>query len=223
MAAKNHARGLGSWRTWRRECTLKRGLTPPRPIPSWGPKFDGANQGRTRDGLEPPGGSTAARPGPAVMHWPRHVIIAVGSWYLLKELAPLLRPLVLAVFLAYTIQPAHHALRQRVDAKFAGPLLALFMAMALLGLALLVYTNLVDLKAELPHLVERARGLTEQLRTWGHEHLPAWAFDPVPGHDPRRGGDDRTTQDPGVLPGQHRSRLPRRGHGCRVLPDLPAP
>ena len=51
------------------------------------------------------------------------VFIAVGSWYLLKELAPLLRPLVLAVFLAYTILPAHHALRQRVHAKFAGPLL----------------------------------------------------------------------------------------------------
>jgi len=108
------------------------------------------------------------------------VFIAVGGWYLLKELAPLLRPLVLAVFLAYTIQPAHQALRQRVHAKFAGPLLALLMAMALLGLALLVYTNLVDLSAELPHLVERARGLIERLRTWGHEHLPAWAFDPVP-------------------------------------------
>ncbi len=74
------------------------------------------------------------------------VFIAVGSWYLLKELAPLLRPLVLAVFLAYTIQPAHQAVRQRVHAKFAGPLLALLMAMALLGLALLVYTNLVDLR-----------------------------------------------------------------------------
>ena len=108
------------------------------------------------------------------------VFIAVGSWYLLKELAPLLRPLVLAVFLAYTIQPAHQALRQRVQAKFVGPLLALLMAMVLLGLALLVYTNLVDLSAELPHLVERARGLIEQLRTWGREHLPAWAFEPVP-------------------------------------------
>ena len=75
------------------------------------------------------------------------VFIAVGSWYLLKELAPLLRPLVLAVFLAYTILPAHQAIRQRVHAKFAGPLLALLVAMALLGLAMIVYTNLVDLNA----------------------------------------------------------------------------
>ena len=34
---------------------------------------------------------------------------AAGGWYLLKELAPLLRPLILAVFLAYTILPAHRA------------------------------------------------------------------------------------------------------------------
>ena len=40
------------------------------------------------------------------------VFIAVGSWYLLKELAPLLRPLVLAVFLVYTILPARQALRR---------------------------------------------------------------------------------------------------------------
>ena len=35
------------------------------------------------------------------------VACAAGGWYLLKELAPLLRPLILAVFLAYTILPAH--------------------------------------------------------------------------------------------------------------------
>ena len=63
------------------------------------------------------------------------VLCAAGGWYLLKELAPLLRPLILAVFLAYTILPAHHALRRRVQAKFAGPLLALLVAAMILGLA----------------------------------------------------------------------------------------
>jgi len=52
--------------------------------------------------------------------------------------------------------------------------------MALLGLALIIYSNLVDLKAELPQLVERARGLIERLRTWGRDHLPTWVLDPVP-------------------------------------------
>jgi AI-2 transport protein TqsA len=108
------------------------------------------------------------------------VLCAAGGWYLLKELAPLLRPLILAVFLAYTILPAHRALRRKVHAKFAGPLLALLVAAVILGLAVIIYGNLVDLKAELPRLIERARGLIERLRTWGRGHLPAWALDPVP-------------------------------------------
>jgi AI-2 transport protein TqsA len=108
------------------------------------------------------------------------VLCAAGGWYLLKELAPLLRPLILAVFLAYTILPAHRALRQRVHARFAGPLLALLVAAVVLGLAVIIYGNLVDLKAELPRLIERGQGVIDRLRTWGRGHLPAWALEPVP-------------------------------------------
>ncbi|MGZ3415933.1 MAG: AI-2E family transporter, partial [Isosphaeraceae bacterium] len=108
------------------------------------------------------------------------VLCAAGSWYLLKELAPLLRPLILAVFLAYTILPAHRALRRRVPAKVAGPLLVLLVATVVLGLAVLIYGNLIDLKAELPRLIERAQGLIERLRTWGRGHLPVWVLNPVP-------------------------------------------
>jgi AI-2 transport protein TqsA len=108
------------------------------------------------------------------------VLCAAGGWYLLKELAPLLRPLVLAVFLAYTILPVHGALRRRVSAKLAGPLLAVLVAAVVFGLAFIIYGNLVDLKAELPRLIERAQGLIERLRTWGRGHLPAWVLEPVP-------------------------------------------
>jgi AI-2 transport protein TqsA len=108
------------------------------------------------------------------------VLCAAGGWYLLTELAPLLRPLILAVFLAYTILPAHSALRQRVDARLAGPLLALLMVLVVVGLAVIMYGNLLDLQAELPGLIERARGLFERLRTWGRGHLPAWVFHPLP-------------------------------------------
>ncbi len=118
------------------------------------------------------------------------LFIAVASWYLLKELAPLLRPLVLAVFLAYRILPAHQALRRRVHARFAGPLLALLMATALVGLALLIYSNLVDLNAELPQLVERGRRLTERILAWVSAHLPTWALNAMP--DPARAEAEAT-------------------------------
>src|SRR5438094_8310198 len=40
----------------------------------------------------------------AVMRW---LVVAATAWFLLKELAPILRPLLLAVFLAYVILPIH--------------------------------------------------------------------------------------------------------------------
>ncbi len=108
------------------------------------------------------------------------LVCAAGGWYLLKELAPLLRPLTLAVLLAYTILPVYQSLRRRVPARVAGPLLALVVAALVLGLAVLVYGNLVELNAELPRLIERGRGMIERLRAWGRDHLPAWAFAPAP-------------------------------------------
>jgi AI-2 transport protein TqsA len=108
------------------------------------------------------------------------LFLVVGGWYLLKELAPLLRPLVLAVFLAYTIVPAVHGLRRRMPARFASAGLVLVVALAVVGSALLVYKNLVELRAELPRLIDRARFLMDEGRTLAHRHVPAWAFDPRP-------------------------------------------
>lgn len=111
------------------------------------------------------------------LYVPAAVVCAAACWYLLKELAPLLRPLMLAVFLAYTALPVHHRLSRRVPATLAGLLLALLAAVTVLGAALLVYGNLVDLKADMPHLMDRGRGLVEGVRTWGHDHLPAWVLE----------------------------------------------
>ena len=108
------------------------------------------------------------------------LVCAAASWYLLKELGPLLRPLTLAVFLAYTVLPVQRMLRRRVPAIVAGPLLALLVGAAILGLAFLLYGNLVDLKAELPRLIERSRELITQLRAWGRDRLPAWLLTPAP-------------------------------------------
>ena len=149
------------------------------------------------------------------------VVCAAGSWYLLKELAPLLRPLTLAVFLAYTALPVHRRLSRRLPATLAGLFLALLAAVAVLGVAVLIYGNLVDLKAELPRLIDRGRGLVEGVRTWGRDHLPAWVFEPASTPTgPRRIRRRGSRLSP--RPGQRRGGLPGRGPGRRVLPDLPA-
>src|SRR5689334_19634597 len=116
------------------------------------------------------------------------VVCAAGGWYLLKELAPLLRPLVLAVFLLYTILPVHHRVSQWVPSRLAGPLLALLTAVTVLGMAVLLYGNLVALRAELPRLIDRARVIVEGVLAWGRDHLPAWVFEPAA--DAERTGAD---------------------------------
>ena len=122
------------------------------------------------------------------------VLCAAGGWYLLKELAPLLRPLVLAVFLAYTILPAHRALRRWVPAKLSGPLLALLVAAVVLGLAVVIYGNLVDLKSELPR-PDRARPRADRTTPHlGPGPLARLAPRSHPGHGSSRGGDDRAAQ-----------------------------
>jgi AI-2 transport protein TqsA len=119
------------------------------------------------------------------------VVCAAGGWYLLKELAPLLRPLVLAVFLAYTILPVHRRLSQWVPSRLAGLLLALLAVVAVVGMAVLVYENLVALREELPRLIDRARGLVESVRAWGRDHLPAWVFE-LASHPNRAEADTAT-------------------------------
>ena len=130
-------------------------------------------------------GERPIRPGRELipLYVPAAVVGVAGCWYLLKELAPLLRPLMLAVFLAYMILPVHRRLSRRVPATVAGLLLALLAAVAVLVGALLVYGNLVDLKADLPHLIDRGRGLVEGVRTWARGHLPAWVLEPAAAPD----------------------------------------
>ena len=149
------------------------------------------------------------------------VLCAAGGWYLLKELAPLLRPLILAVFLAYTILPAHRALRRRVPAKLSGPLLALLVAVVVLGLAVIIYGNLVDLKSELPLLIERGRRADRTTPHLGPGPLAGLAPRSHPGNGSSRGGDDRAAQGARLQPGKRRGQFLRRGARRRVLPCLP--
>src|SRR5262249_49617054 len=61
------------------------------------------------------------------------LVVGAASWYLLKELASLLRPLLLAVFLCYIIIPSHLRLKQRIP----GPASMLALAGVTVGIILL--------------------------------------------------------------------------------------
>jgi len=107
------------------------------------------------------------------------VIIAAASWYLLKELAPLLRPLLLAVFLAYVIVPGQHRLR-----RMAGPWSILFYAgltvAGMLALTLLIYGSAVELNEELPRLMRRSQAIGERMRQLYLDNFPVWLLGAPP-------------------------------------------
>src|SRR3954453_2578196 len=94
------------------------------------------------------------------------LVIAATSWFLLKELAPLLRPLVLAVFLAYLVVPIHQRLRRRISATASAAVIVGGTLVLVWGLAMMVYGSLVELNADLPRLIDRARKIVDGVRSY---------------------------------------------------------
>lgn len=119
------------------------------------------------NGTEPGGLSRWARAS-TVRTAAAWVVVAAGSWWLLGELATVLRPLLLAVFLGYVLMPYYSRLRHRMPAPLAIGLLAGATTGVLVGLALAVYASLLGLADELPniqaHSAELIRGATEWAR-----------------------------------------------------------
>ncbi len=97
-----------------------------------------------------------------------------AAWYLLKELAPLLRPLFLAVFFCYVILPVHLRLKRRLPAVVSGAVIVFATVAALMLLSLMIYGSVVDLNEDLPSLIDRAREFTTRARGFAQEHLPPW-------------------------------------------------
>lgn len=93
-----------------------------------------------------------------------YLVLAAAAWYLLKELAPVLRPLLLAVFLAYVIIPVQAGLARRTSRVVGYLLLGLLVTAACVLLAALTARSAADLAADLPRHTERIKGVIDQLR-----------------------------------------------------------
>jgi AI-2 transport protein TqsA len=102
------------------------------------------------------------------------LVIAAASWYLLRELAALLRPLLLAVFLCYMIIPLHGRLTQRLPGLLSSAILAGMSVGLMLLLAGLIYSSALEFNEELPALIERGQGLFNEIRRVAVDRLPPW-------------------------------------------------
>jgi len=100
--------------------------------------------------------------------------IAGISWYLLKELAPILRPLLLAFFLCYVILPSHYRLSRYIPTAAADVVLAVGSAGLLALLAWLLVGSAAQLNEEMPQLVKRGEILVSNAEDYVTAHLPPW-------------------------------------------------
>jgi AI-2 transport protein TqsA len=99
----------------------------------------------------PPPGPTAEAPSLATAS--RWIVILVGSYFLLRELGPILKPLFLAVLLGYVILPIHLQVKKRVPGRLS------LVASAILSLILIVLltagiqVTVRTLAVEMPELI----------------------------------------------------------------------
>src|SRR6516165_3950068 len=105
----------------------------------------------------------------------RWLVVTATAWYLLKELAPILRPLLLAIFLAYVILP----IRLYVQGQTRGGLghLALFVGLCLVlaAFGVVAYGDVVGLAHDVPRLHQRVNDLTGEATRYADAHIPALA------------------------------------------------
>jgi AI-2 transport protein TqsA len=101
------------------------------------------------------------------------LLAAAAAWYLLKELAPLLRPLLLAVFLAYVILPARSYVLGQIHGGARSLALLAGVAVVLFDLAALTYADVAELSRDLPRLHDRAKEALADATGYTRAHLPA--------------------------------------------------
>jgi len=102
------------------------------------------------------------------------LVIAASSWYLLKELAPILRPLLLSFFLCYVILPSHYRLSRYIPTPAADALLAAGSAGVLALLVWLLAGSAAQLNEDMPQLIKRGESIANDVDGYIVTHLPPW-------------------------------------------------
>ena len=100
------------------------------------------------------------------------LVIAATSWFLLKEFAGLLRPLLMAVFLCYVIHPVYLRLRERITKPAAIAVMVGGSVGILYVLGLMVQVSVDELSEDLPRLTKRAQRIGHQVREFLDDYVP---------------------------------------------------
>lgn len=126
------------------------------------------------------------------------LLAAAAGWFLLKELAPVLRPLMVAIFLAYILMPYHSRLRRHIGSAASIGTLAGVTALVLFVVALVTYASVLGLNEDLPRLQVRAAELSHDLERLVGDAAP-WATTAPDGAPPYSRMGDQLAKASGPL------------------------
>jgi predicted PurR-regulated permease PerM len=98
--------------------------------------------------------------------------MTAAAWFLLKELAPLLRPLLLAVLFAYVILPVGVYVKGQFQGGPGHLILLAALGVILAALGVMTYADVADLGHQLPRLHERFQELTAQTLQYATDNVP---------------------------------------------------
>jgi AI-2 transport protein TqsA len=118
----------------------------------------------------PPPGPMAEAPSLATAA--RWVVILVGSYFLLRELGPILKPLFLAVLLGYVILPFHLAVKKRVPGRLSLVATGILTIILLLLLTAGIQATVTTLVSEMPTLNRKALDMKDDFRNWAADRYP---------------------------------------------------
>lgn len=110
--------------------------------------------------------------GPVLPPVAHSLIVGTTAWYLLRELTPILRPLLLAICLYYVLVPCYQAIRSRFAAPLAALVVAGILVLASYLVTLIVQDNVLALQQQLPRLTNRAKSLVATTRTIVNDNIP---------------------------------------------------
>jgi AI-2 transport protein TqsA len=120
---------------------------------------------------EPPSTVPTAE-APSLATAARWVVILVGSYFLLRELGPILKPLFLAVLLGYVIVPFHLAVKKRVPGRLSLVATGILSLVLLLLLTAGIQATVTTLASEMPALNKKAVDMKNDCREWAADRYP---------------------------------------------------
>jgi len=103
----------------------------------------------------------------------RWIVILVGTFFLLRELGPILKPLFLAVLLGYVILPLHLAVKKRVPGRLSLVASALLSILVIVLLSAGIQATVNTLAAEMPTLNAEALTMRKDFQKFAADRFPA--------------------------------------------------